>query len=83
MEYLQRVWYANREHLLSGRLVPYLLSIAHSLIVETSFPKFVEIFPTFHQSHQFLIFNYINFLPFTDLDLITEFDFLPNSVRYR
>ena len=31
--------------------------------------------------HPPLMRHYTNFWPFTDLDLITEFDFLPNSVR--
>ena len=34
------------------------------------------------QWHPPLIRHYTNFWPFTDLDLITEFDFLPNCVRF-
>ena len=34
------------------------------------------------QWHPPLMRHYTNFWPFTDLDLITEFDFLPNCVRF-
>ena len=34
------------------------------------------------QWHTPLMGHYTNFWPFTDLDLITEFDFLPNCVRF-
>ena len=34
------------------------------------------------QRHLPLMRRYTNFWPFTDLDLITEFDFLPNCVRF-
>ena len=34
------------------------------------------------QRHPPLMRHYTNFWPFTDLDLITEFDFLPNCVRF-
>ena len=33
------------------------------------------------QRHPQLMRNFTNFLPFTDLDLITEFYILPNCVR--
>ena len=34
------------------------------------------------QWHPPLMRHYTNFLPFTDLHLITEFDFTPNCVRF-
>ena len=34
------------------------------------------------QGHPPLIRHYTNFDPITDLDLITEFDFLPNYERF-
>ena len=34
------------------------------------------------QWHPPLMRHYTNFLPFTDLDLISEFDILPNCVRF-